>query len=236
MTNFPSHEEKELTHDRLFLNQSLFQENFPPTAVLFDWDNTLVDTWKMIFYAMNQTLIAFNLEAWNEEFAISHIQYSGREVFPKIFKENSLEAQKIFYQTIENNDLKGLIPMKEAEELLKVLTEKKIPLGIVSNKRSDLLHKEVSHLKWNGYFNIIVGAGDAPYDKPSPEPILFALSHLKIPASSKVWMIGDAPVDWDCATSAGCQAIAIGNRFTPPTTILASIENCHDLKKIFLET
>ena len=207
----------------------------PPAAVLFDWDNTLVDTWKTIFYAINKTLVVFGLEAWGEDFALSNIQHSGREAFPKLFGDKAKEAQKFFYKIIEEDHLRGLNPMPDAEALLQLLTEKGIPLGVVSNKSSNFLRKEASHLGWEGYFSVLVGAGDALRDKPAADPLLLALQTLKIPASAEVWMVGDAPVDWDCAKAAGCQAIAIGDRFEPSPSVLVSIENCCELKKIFAE-
>lgn len=123
-----------------------------PTAVLFDWDNTLVDTWKNIFYAVNDTLLAFGLEPWTEEFALSNIQRSGREAFPKLFGDRAKEATSFFYKLVEEGHLQGLNPMTEAQALLDVLAEMGIPIGIVSNKSSLLLRKEVIHLGWGDYF------------------------------------------------------------------------------------
>jgi phosphoglycolate phosphatase len=205
----------------------------PPTAILFDWDNTLVDTWKTIFYAINDTLLAFGLEPWTEEVAVSNIQRSGREAFPKLFGDRAKEAQSFFYKLVEEDNLQGLNPMPEAHALLEVLVKLGIPIGIVSNKNSLFLRREVAHLGWDDYFGALVGAGDAPRDKPAADPILLALQKLNIPASSQVWMVGDAPVDWDCAIAAGCQPIAIGDRFETSSSVLVSIENCGELKKIF---
>lgn len=214
-------------------NPFVFPGSLPPSAVLFDWDNTLVDTWKTIFYAVNKTLVAFGLEAWEEDFALSNIQHSGREAFPRLFGNKAKEAQKFFYKVVEEDNLQGLNPMPEAETLLQVLEGKGIPIGVVSNKNGLFLRKEVSHLGWGDYFGVLVGAGDAARDKPAADPVLLALQSLGIPASTQVWVVGDAPVDWDCANAAGCQAIAIGNRFEPLPSVLVSIENCCQLKKIF---
>jgi phosphoglycolate phosphatase len=216
-----------------------FKQSFPfsltslPVAVLFDWDNTLVDTWKGIFSALNATLLKFGLKPWAEDFAVAHIQRSGRESFPQLFGDRAKEAQHFFYNLVEEESLRCLNPMPESEALLKVLAQKQIPMGIVSNKTGSFLRTEVAHLKWDNYFETLVGAGDAPRDKPAADPIFLALENLNLPASREVWMVGDAPVDWDCAIAAGCQPIAIGNRFDHPSTTIVSIENCGALKNIF---
>lgn len=204
-----------------------------PTAVLFDWDNTLVDTWKTIFEAVNQTLVAFGKEPWTETVALGNIQHSGREAFPRLFGDKASEARDFLYKIIEEDTLQGLNPMPEAEPLLQILKQKGIPLGVVSNKASAFLRREVAHLEWGGYFDVLVGAGDAARDKPAADPIFLALESLNVPVSSGVWMVGDAPVDWECAVAAGCQPIAIGSRFALPSSVFVSIENCGALKKIF---
>ena len=35
-----------------------------PRALIFDWDNTLVDTWPTIHEALRQTFNAMDLEPW----------------------------------------------------------------------------------------------------------------------------------------------------------------------------
>ena len=211
----------------------LFQHSGAPAAVLFDWDNTLVDTWKTIFYALNDTLLAFGLEPWSEDYAQTNIQQSGREAFPKLFGDRAQDAQKFFYKIVEEDNLQGLNPLPEAKELLEIITQKGIPVGVVSNKSSRFLRKEVHHLGWQHYFGVLVGAGDALRDKPAADPVLLALLSLGIPVGQNVWMIGDAPVDWDSARAAGCQPIAVGNRFEPTSSVIVSFENCAELKKIF---
>lgn len=213
--------------------QSLASLGERPTAILFDWDNTLVDNWKSIFYAINDTLLAFGLEPWSEEVAIENIQHSGRDSFPKLFGDRAQEAQKLFYKLFSEDNLQNLNPMPHAESLLELLLEKEIPTAIVSNKGGEFLRKEINHLGWGGYFQALVGAGDALRDKPAADPILLALKHLDIPVTREVWMIGDAPVDWDCALAAGCQPIAFGNRFEQSSSMLVSIENCGELKNYF---
>jgi phosphoglycolate phosphatase len=201
-------------------------------AILFDWDNTLVDSWDLIFHTYNKTLVQFGLKPWKKDFAQENMQHSGRESFPKIFGDKAKDAQAFFYQTFEENHLSALKPLPEVSDLLDYLKEKMIPMGIVSNKRGTILRKEVNHLGWQDYFGSVVGAGDARRDKPAAEPALLALKGLNVLPSLDVWFVGDMPVDWMCATAAGCRSIAIGKSFDIPSTVFVSVENSAALKKI----
>lgn len=202
------------------------------TAILFDWDNTLVDSWDLIFHTYNKTLIHFGLKPWEKDFAQENMQHSGRESFPKIFGGKAADAQAFFYKAIEENHLQALKPLPEVVDLLDYLKERRIPMGVVSNKRGMVLRKEVSHLGWQGYFRSIIGAGDADLDKPAAEPALLALEELKVSPSLDVWFVGDTPVDWMCATAAGCRPIAVGKDFDIPPTVFACVENSAAIKKI----
>ena len=86
-----------------------------------------------------------------------------------------------------------------------------IPLGVVSNKKSDFLQAEVKHLGWGKYFgDCIVGAGDAIRDKPSADPLLYALNKKDASINQKnIWYISDTEIDLICAEEAGCQPIII---------------------------
>ena len=53
-----------------------------PKAVLFDWDNTLVDTWPVIHYALNSTFLAFEKEAWSIDDTMERVRLSLRDAFP----------------------------------------------------------------------------------------------------------------------------------------------------------
>ena len=60
---------------------------FPPKAILFDWDNTLVNNWEPIFFAYKKTLQALGLKKQSKEETLKNAKYSLRETFPRIFKK-----------------------------------------------------------------------------------------------------------------------------------------------------
>ena len=146
-----------------------------PRAVLFDWDNTLVDSWGVIADALNITLVAMGQEAWTLAQTRERVKASLRDSFPAMFGTRWQEAEKIFYDRFQAHHLDLLAALPGAEALLTSLAERGIYQGVVSNKRGPFLRKEADHLDWNRFFGRVVGAGDAIRDKPAPEPVLMAL-------------------------------------------------------------
>jgi len=71
----------------------------PPRAILFDWDNTLVDAWGTIQLALNATLTAMGFPAWTMEETRLKVRASLRDSFPRMFGDRWLEARDIFYST-----------------------------------------------------------------------------------------------------------------------------------------
>jgi len=57
----------------------------PPKAVIFDWDNTLVDSWGTIQAALNMTFDDFGLETWTLEQTKQRVARSMRDSFPILF-------------------------------------------------------------------------------------------------------------------------------------------------------
>lgn len=187
-----------------------------PKAILFDWDNTLVDNWNVIRDALNDTLAAYGREPWTLEETHSRVAKSLKDGFPALFGDDWQAAQALFYERFEARHLNEINVMDGAHDVLKEVLDTSLYLGVVSNKRGDLLRAEAEHLGWSSYFSRIVGANDAPADKPAPDPIDLVLDGSGIPRSPAVWYIGDGAIDVECARNAGIGAILIhGGRMTP---------------------
>lgn len=181
-----------------------------PDAILFDWDNTLVDTWPCIIRAMNTTLAAMGHDPWTEEEAQRRIARSLRESFPDLFGDRWKEAAEIFYRTFGEVHLEMLRPLEGAAEALAALRDEGVILAVVSNKTGRYLREEAAHLDWSGHFHRLVGAGDAPRDKPAGDVVHMALAGTGIdPRTGSVWFVGDMAVDMQCAHDSGCRPILV---------------------------
>ncbi|HVJ43979.1 MAG TPA: HAD family hydrolase [Dongiaceae bacterium] len=186
-----------------------------PRAVLFDWDNTLVDSWAVIHAALNHTLAAMGHETWSRAETEMRARASLRDSFPTLFGDDWQQAEKLFYDHFSAIHLSYLAPLPGVTELLEYLAGLPIYLAVVSNKRGVFLRKEASHLGWDRYFAVLAGAGDAARDKPARDHVELALGGPSgLVAGADVWFIGDTDIDLRCAHLAGCTPVLI--RTTAP--------------------
>jgi phosphoglycolate phosphatase len=186
-----------------------------PRAILFDWDNTLADTWDIIHSALERTFKDMNIEPFTKDEVKSgrdNIHHSLRDSFPKIFGDRWEEARSQYYKHFLETHLTHIKKLPEADSVLNFLKSTNIPIGIVSNKTGNYLRQEVEHLGWRDNFRAIVGATDAEKDKPHPEPVYKVLNDMNIEGTgADIWLIGDSQTDIDCASNANISSIKFGN-------------------------
>ena len=210
-----------------------------PRAILFDWDNTLIDSWLAIHDAQNHTLTAFGMEPWTLEETRQRVRGSMRDTFPQMFGSRWLEAGDVFYARFADKHMESLTPLPGARELLEGLVASGIYLGVVSNKKGHYLRKEAEHLGWNPFFGQIVGAFDAPRDKPSVEPVGMALNGSGIDPGGSVWFAGDADIDLECARNSGCVPVLVRESSPEPDEFVdhppvLHVDNCMTLLKVVM--
>lgn len=187
-----------------------------PDAVVFDWDNTLVDTWPVIHAALATTFEAMGKEPWTLEQTKQRVAKSLRESFPGHFGDRWEEAAEIFYDAFASFHLERLESMDNALLLLETINHAGIPCCIVSNKTARFLRKEVEHLGWTSLVHSVIGATDAEKDKPDPAPMLMALEGTGVLPSASVWYVGDSMIDIEFAEATGCYGILVHTATTKP--------------------
>ncbi len=182
-----------------------------PQAFIFDWDNTLVDTWPVIHAALNATLGEMGYPLWTFEETKARVRKSMRDSFPEIFGQEAWEKAGSLYQAhYRSRHLENLQPLPRSKEVLERIATMGVPCVVVSNKKGPNLRTEVTHLGWDHLFDTIVGADDAQRDKPHRDPVELAFAQSHIKPNSHVWFIGDSDIDLHCAFNTGCTAILYG--------------------------
>jgi len=180
-----------------------------PRALVFDWDNTLVDSWTTIHEALVLTFAAMGHEPWTIEETKLRVRRSLRDAFPALFGARWEEARKLYLDHFTAIHLERLTPISGAAELLKEAQTAGLRLAVLSNKTGRILRREAEHLGWSDYFARLVGAGDASADKPDPAAMRLALEGSGIDPG-EVWYVGDTALDMECALCAGCVGVLLG--------------------------
>lgn len=215
------------------LDPSDFADMPKPQAVVFDWDNTLVDTWPVIHASLVETLEAMGHAPWSLQETKDNVSKSLRDAFPALFGDRWEEARDVYYTAFERVHLDRLVPLDNALETLDHLRETSMPSALVSNKTGRYLRREVEHLGWGNFFECVIGAGDAPRDKPSPESLEMALAPTGQSIGPAIWFVGDSRSDLELAHNTGCTGILVHpdpdrtkNAFSdcPPRCQVANLE------------
>lgn len=202
-----------------------------PRAVIFDWDNTLVDNWGAITEGMNAALTDFGSEAWSIEQVKYRCNRALRDSFPEWFGSKWERARDLFYKRFQEVQMEYLSPLSGANELLSWLGEQKVPLFVVTNKRGDIMRLEAEKLGWADRFVAMIGSLDASCDKPEREPVDLALSKAGMTADdSSIWFVGDKKIDVDCARNSGCTPVLVYNENEAiKSNVELSFSDCHEL-------
>lgn len=180
-----------------------------PSAIVFDWDNTLVDTWPTIHEALSVTLAAMGHEPWSFDDTKIRVRQSLRDSFPALFGDRWAEARDIFYETFARNHIERLAPLPGVAELLAALSATGMDMAVLSNKTGRYLREEAAYLGWDSHFAALVGAGDAEQDKPARQSLDLALGPFGCAAGPTVWMVGDSGIDMEVAHRTGCVPVLL---------------------------
>ena len=187
-----------------------------PTAIIFDWDDTLIDNWHAIHHALNVTMDKMGHERWSFKKTKSNVRRSMRDSFPELFGDGWEEAADIFLSAIQSNHLETITVLEGVPDMLASLKSAGIVLGVVSNKNGQLLREEAEFLGWTQIFDSIIGATDAEKDKPDPAPIYLSLSKSGFSTGDDIWYVGDAPSDMECAHRAGVLPVQMVTKLADP--------------------
>ena len=191
-----------------------------PSVLLFDWDNTLIDSWPCIHRVVNVLMTRMGRPTWTMEETRKRIGRSMRDTFPDMFGDRWREAGEMFLDEFRAVHLDMLAVLDGMAPMLSALQARGVPMGLVSNKTGALLRREIEALGWRDLFFTVVGAGDAARDKPAPESVELALRDAPGGARARpdasVWFIGDSATDMTCAHACGLTPVLL--RAWPPET------------------
>ncbi len=111
------------------------------TVIIWDWDNTLVDTFEVIYRALNDLSSHYARPAVTLQETLSIIGNSGRKYLFEHYGLQMQEASDYYWQCYMKN-AHHIRPIKGADGLLKRTQERGFVNVVVSNKLGSILRKE----------------------------------------------------------------------------------------------
>ena len=179
-------------------------------CILFDMDGTLSDTLDDLKVALNYTLEKLSLPLRSREETLSYVG-NGIDALvmrglPDDDKSRFDEALKIFKDYYKEHLTDYTRPYDGVNELLDVLKEKGLKIGIVSNKLQAPL-EEIVHSFWGDKIDAVCGITDYYSPKPSPDMVNVCLTRLGYSLEDALY-VGDSLVDVETANNAGATFIA----------------------------
>ena len=180
-------------------------------AVLFDFDGTLADSAPDLCAALNHLRGRFGLDALKVEtvrpFASMGARGMVRVGFGRKPGDPDYEAlREAFLELYAGRVCVETRLFPGIAELLDLLSERKIPWGIVTNKAMRFTRELVRALGLAP--DCVVGGDSTPHLKPHPAPLLLAVEELALPAAD-CFYLGDDLRDIQAARAAGMRPVAV---------------------------
>jgi HAD superfamily hydrolase (TIGR01549 family) len=182
---------------------------------LFDWDDTLFNMEAVEDEVADQLLKRFNPDSKATGREINALWYQLEDgdrhlISERYFNGRPLgEILKVWDELYETLPLEKRKLLEPAEDVLKALKAKKVPVAIVSNKSRAALLTEISHFRLGKYINVVVSRhSDEGRRKPHHQPIVDAIREMGINLHN-IWFVGDSLDDMQAARADGIQRFHI---------------------------
>jgi pyrophosphatase PpaX len=179
-------------------------------VVLFDLDGTLIDSGPIILASMSHAVrTVLGREVAPDELAAT-IGGQGLAAQMHALDPDRVDALIEAYR-VHNDPLhETLEAFAGIVDVLPRLRSEGRRLGVVTAKRHRTVALAFDRFPWLAeQFDIVVAYEDTQRHKPEPEPVLAAVDHLGVAASSAAY-IGDSPFDIRAAKAAGAFAVGVG--------------------------
>ena len=187
--------------------------------IIFDLDGTLIHSVPDMHNAIIKTLTKYNLKNISEYKLQTFVGEGMLSLSKKVvdFCGGNESLYETFFESYRQNyseqPYKYSTLMPGVMDALNFFHEKKIPMGICTNKRQYVTEKLLEQMNLKGFFNVIVGANNDVPLKPKPDMILLAMKQFNTKNRS-FYMVGDTSNDIDAAKAANIKSIAIDGGYT----------------------
>jgi pyrophosphatase PpaX len=177
--------------------------------VLFDLDGTLIDTNDLILASFMHTLERHCPGKYTEKDVLACM---GEPLFEQMRRFDPGQAEEMVKTYHTHNVAHHDLYVKEfphVRETLQEMHRAGVIMGIVSNKRRQVVEMGLKRFGLDKFMRTVVCLGDAEKGKPEPDLIFLALEQLGA-APEEALMVGDSRFDLIAAKRAGVRSVAVG--------------------------
>ena len=181
------------------------------TAVVFDWDGTLIDSRAALLSAWHESTGAVLGRHFPSTADEEHEVFTlpGSAIWPRL-AEDADRVQALadeFQQAYERaGDLVRAFP--GIPDALAELREAGVAIGVVTSKARRRFSLDASSAQLEELIDASICDGEALGAKPDPRPVLAALDRLGVSAADAL-MVGDTVVDVIAGLRAGTEVAAV---------------------------
>jgi len=187
------------------------------SAVIFDYDGTLVDT-ETLLEKSNESLCRSFGGVYDSVAFRSRVMAHPDPEYTAGLQEvcrlpGSVDALiKARLERYREAELEiGLHPKPGADALIRSLHDRGIKLAIATSSRRAWIERDLKKLGWSGIFDAVVDYADVLRGKPAPDIYLEAARRLTV-EPSKCVAIDDSPAGVASAKAAGIRVIGLLDR------------------------
>jgi phosphoglycolate phosphatase len=178
-------------------------ETWRPTAILFDFDGTLADSYAAIAASVNHVRATHGLPLLDEAEVRRHVGHGPEHLLENTVPAGEVAANLAIYRAHHPAVMRRLTqPLPGALETVAALRRAGVKLGVCSNKPSVFTKALLDVLGFASAFSVVLGPEDVPRLKPAPDMLLAALGKLQVTPDATLY-VGDMVVDIECARAAG---------------------------------
>ncbi len=195
-------------------------------AVFFDLDGTLFYTLEDIKAAIDYAIKAYDGESVPLDDVRRYVGRGLRRALaqaivdhcpPLADEDEQTLMQALMMRYYENHPVVYTTIYPGIEDMLKMLKDNGIIIGVISNKADAILHSILRKLSPVA-FDFVAGAKPSVPLKPDPTVLLKAIDSFGLEKKDVIF-VGDSPVDKETADRAGISSIIVSYGFSTPAEL-----------------
>ncbi len=187
--------------------------------IIFDLDGTLVHSVPDMHNAINKTLTKYNLNNISEEKLQTFVGEGMLTLSKKVV--DFCGGDESLYETIFNSYRQNYSEqpfrystlMPGVIDTLNFFYERKILMGICTNKRQFVTEKLIQEMNLSKFFTTIVGARDNIPLKPRPNMLILTMEGFNT-KNKMFYMVGDTSNDIEAAKAANIKSIVVAGGYS----------------------